>query len=265
VIVREDGDRLVIVRQADHARLSGRIAAAWGRSPWEAPRPLPAVTVGARVHDDAWLMWDDAPEVRDGRPLGFHEVDRVKTVSMYSAGVTAAVALDPYAGLLTSLHYSGFFTSHWGWQPFSTPDRFPEPQSMALRLFLQDERQRQDVLRRGLNLGRDDEAVLEANYKWLQLWDRISLDICRQSREAPWALDYPDVPVRYDGPETVALKFAMVTPGTYVLNPYPLLPRAFRVAIPAVTLRAGFSSREEFLEAWRGAREDTMTATIEGA
>jgi hypothetical protein len=264
VIVREEGDRLVIVRQADHAQLSGRLAAAWGEPPWQVPEPFPAVVVGAGIHDDAWLSWDEAPEVRDGVPLSFFEVDRVQTSSMYSAGVTAVVAVDPYAGLLASLHYSGFFTSHWGWEPFATPDRFPGAQGAALRLFLHDERHRQDSLRDRLRLGPRDEVLLEANYKWLQLWDRVSLDICRQSREAPWVIDYPEVPARYAGRETLALKFAMIAPGEYTLNPYPLRARPFRAAVPVVAMRAGHASREAFLDEWRTAPVEMLPVVIDG-
>ncbi|MFN2464666.1 MAG: DUF3891 family protein [Candidatus Dormibacteria bacterium] len=264
MIVRQEGERLVIVRQADHAELSGSLAAAWGQAPWERPRPYPAVTVGARLHDDAWLVFDEAPEVRDGRPLSFNEVDRVRTSSMYAAGVSAITAIDPYAGLLVSLHYSGFFTSHWGWQPFATPDRFPGAQGMALRAFVEEERNRQEVLRRQLPPSDADEALLEANYKWLQLWDRISLDICRQSREEPWVMDYAPVPACYAGGDTVALKVAMVAPGRYTLNPYPLLVTPFRTSIPAVSMDLSYASREAFLAAWAVAPQERLPVVIEG-
>lgn len=253
---------MAVFRQADHARLSGTLAAAWGRDPWGAPRPFPAVTVAARQHDDAWIPYDEAPDVRDGRPLAFHEVDRVRTAALYQAGIASVAQLDPYAGLLVSLHYSGFFTSHWGWAPFSTPARFPGPQAHALREFLRGEELRQHGLRRDAGLGPGDEAGLELNYKLLQLWDRISLDVCRQPSDLPWAVEYP--PVRpATGAAEVSLKLAMVAPGRYVLNPYPLLAEPFRAGIPCVVMDAGHPTRERFLGDWRTAPETPMRISID--
>jgi hypothetical protein len=264
VILRQEADRLTCVRQVDHAHVSGGLASAWGRGPWGIPQPYSDVLLGAFRHDDAWRDWDEAPEVRDGRPLAFHEVDRVTTTAMYATGVERITADNPYAGLLTSLHYSGFFSSHWGWQPFSTPDRFPEPQASALRRFIAAELARQVGLRRALRLGPGDDRRLEVNYKWLQLWDRVSLDICRQSADEPWVIEYPAAPADYDVGSEVSLKFAMVAPGRYTLNPYPFAGAPLRVSLPAVVLQPGpFASRESFLKEWRAALAVTLTATLE--
>lgn len=264
MILRREGDRLTCIRQVDHAVLSGKLAAAWGRSPWDAPHPHTEVLLGAAHHDDAWTAWDEAPEVRDGRPLGFYEVDRVTTSAMYAAGVDGMVAIDAYAGLLVSLHYSGFFTSHWGWQPFSTPERFPEPQASALREFVDGELVRQHDLRRALALGNPEDRRLEANYKWLQLWDGISLDICRQPTDEPWLVEYPPVPSAYAEEGEIALKFAMVGPGRYTLNPCPITAEPFAASIPAVVLRDGpFPTREAFLAEWRAAPVVELTVTME--
>lgn len=265
MIVRAEGDRLVIFRQADHAHLSGRLAAAWGREPWDAATPFPDAVLGARLHDDAWEPFDAAPGFEAGKPLSFFEVDRVTTSALYAAGAEAVSALDPYAGLLVSLHYSGFFHSHWGWAPFSTPDRFPQVQAAAIRAFLTGEARRQRQLRSRLNLGPQGEKRLEVNYKWLQVWDRVSLDICRQSPVEPWVIQYPAIPVTYEGRREVAIKFAMVAPGRYTLNPYPLLPGPFPVRVPLVIIDAGMATREQFLEAWRSAPQQFLEAEINAA
>jgi hypothetical protein len=262
MIVRAEGDRLVLFRQGDHAHLSGRLAAAWGLTPWAVPAPYPATILGARLHDDAWQPFDEDPTVEGGRPLSFFEVDRVTSTALYSAGAAAVSELDPYAGLMVSLHYSGFFESHWGWAPFSTPERFPAREAEALRRFLEVEAGRQRDLRAALALDDSSLRQLEVNYKWLQVWDRVSLDICRQPTVEPWAVEYPAVPVSYAGDDALPLKFAMVAPGSYTLNPYPLLIEPFNVVMPAVTLDAGFPSPEAFRAAWRTASPGTVRATI---
>ena len=72
MIVREDGDFLLLVRQADHAFLSGSLAAAWGRAPWVPPEPYHSTVIGARLHDLAWTTFDEAlPRRPNGRHYAF--------------------------------------------------------------------------------------------------------------------------------------------------------------------------------------------------
>lgn len=268
MIVRDEDGELVIIRQADHADLSGRIAAAWGADPWEPPAPFPSVVVGARRHDDAWLDFDEAPELGDHqRPLSFFEVDRVRTTDMYRRGADATVALDPYAGLLVSLHFSGFFHAHWDWQPLALPENFPDPEGTALRDFVDGELDRQDRLRAELDIEDRAEDRLAANYRWLQLWDRISLDICRQDARQPWALEYPETPTgTAPGAPRAALRIAMTAPGEYTLNPYPLRASPLRLQVPAVRLQVGdYVGRDQFLELWRTAEPAYLRATIRPA
>ena len=51
MIVRQEGEGLLLVRQADHALLSGWLAAGWGAAPWQAPKPRYSTIIGARLHD----------------------------------------------------------------------------------------------------------------------------------------------------------------------------------------------------------------------
>jgi hypothetical protein len=201
VIVRRDAEDLVLVRQADHALLSGWLAAAWGAAPWQSPEPHRSTVVGARLHDLAWTPFDEELHCRpDGQPVAFIEVDRSTSTGFYAGGLDAVEAIDPYAGLLGSLHYSGFYTSHWGWQHWARPTEL-EP---VLERFVAHELERQGRLRRELDMGSDDERRLSCNYFWLQLWDRISLDVCRFGFSG-FAEDYPPVPVCYGGLPDAAL------------------------------------------------------------
>jgi hypothetical protein len=265
VIVRQEGESLVIVRQADHAYLSGTLAAAWGLPPWTIPEPYPSVVVGARTHDDAWLAWDEAPgQPPGGWPLSFYEVDRVTTSDLYRRGIDAVSQLDVYAGLMVSLHYSGFFHGHWDWQPFATPERFSDPDGAALRRFVDGELERQVILRAAAGLGQDDELLLAANYKWLQLWDRISLDICRQDPVEEWEIEYPATPAGYEPDAApITLRFAHRGSGSYVLNPYPLRIAPIHATIPMTRLRLPLpADRGQFLDTWRTTAQDALAVTI---
>src|SRR5438105_13350642 len=173
VILREEQDQLVLVRQVDHSMLSGWLAACWGAGPWERPQPYSSCVVGARMHDVIWVTWDESlPCGPDGRPYNFRDVSRRVILPYQERGIDAVEALDPYAGLLTSLHFSGFYHSHWGWQAGSVDEDDRE----AVDAHVRHELDRQRRIRDRIGIDLVAERRLECNYKWLQMWDRISRD-----------------------------------------------------------------------------------------
>jgi uncharacterized protein DUF3891 len=235
VVVREDGDTLVLVRQSDHAMLSGWLAAAWGATPWEAPQPYDSTVVAARLHDLAWTSFDESlPRRPDGRPYAFNEVERAISTRLYIGGVDAVEAIDGYAGLICSLHFSGFLTSHWGWQPLGRPSQLEGEEKQVVDAFLAHELDRQRRLRDRLGVDRAQDRQLMCDYFWLQLWDRISLDICRYGFNGH-AVDYPAVPLgAQPGAPEARLHLELQPGGTCRLDPYPLLGDPFRTRVPAV-------------------------------
>ena len=70
VIVRHDGDDLLLVTQPDHAALSGRIMAAWKGDGLPAHPIRETVLLATREHDNGWLELDDRPgrDAASGRP-----------------------------------------------------------------------------------------------------------------------------------------------------------------------------------------------------
>ncbi len=263
MIVREDGDHLVLVRQADHALLSGWLAAAWGAPPWTAPRPYDGAVVGARLHDLAWTAFDETLPCRpDGRPYVFHEVARSITTGLYRHGVDAVEAIDPYGGLLTSLHLSGFFTHHWEWGHGHPPPTLEGEEGAAIGRFVEHELARQRRLRVDLGIdGGAGERELMCNYYWLQLWDRLSLYVCWFG-PAGWSGDLPATPVSAEpGAETVSLHVELEPGGVCRLDPYPLLARPHRARVPAVRVPAT-GGADELRRAWLAGGEDTVDVTF---
>jgi hypothetical protein len=191
VVIRETpSGEVVLVRQDDHARLSGRLAEMWGLPPWQVPRPRQQVALGASLHDLAWVGWDQAALLSGERPAPFYAVPRTVTAPMYSRGVDAVEQIDPYAGLLASLHYAGLFAGYWGWQPLADITRMSPEDAASVAAMIDHERARQVRLRGQLN---PDEQELQRAYKYLQLWDRISLHICGQGFDEPWEIEYPEI------------------------------------------------------------------------
>ena len=264
MIVREEADHLVLVRQADHGLLSGWLAGAWGAPPWTVPEPYESTVVGARLHDLAWTFFDETLPCRpDGRPYAFHEVSRSVTTRLYSRGIEAVEAIDPYAGLLTSLHFSGFLTSHWGWTPVAGSADLAAGEREAVDRFLLDESARQVRLRDRLGVHQARDLELMCNYFWLQLWDRISLDICRYGFTG-WTGDYPPAPVGpRAGAEEVRLHVELRPDGVCRLAPYPLRCKPFRARVPAVLVPpTGPGEHAALRRAWRSGSADAIEVTF---
>ena len=257
MIVRQEGEGLLLVRQADHALLSGWLAAGWGAAPWQAPEPRYSTIIGARLHDLSWTPFDEELRLRpDGRPYAFFEVERSVSTAFYRRGLAAVEAIDPYAGLLGSLHYSGFYTSHWGWRHWAKPARLEE----ATESFVAHELERQARLRRELGFGPEDERRLACNYFWLQLWDRISLDICRFGFSG-FTEDYPAVPLAYAADaRTVRLRIELREEGVCRLDLYPLLQNPYRARIPCVRVPPGADPQR----AWLSSGGETIDVRFEG-
>lgn len=264
MIVREDGDYLLLVRQADHAQLSGSLAAGWGRAAWVPPEPYHSTVIGARLHDLAWIAFDEAlPRRPDGRPYPFFEVARVITTRLYRRGLDGVEAIDPYAGLLGSLHYTGFLTSHWGWRHWARPPVLEGEEKEAVDGFLDTEASRQRRLREALGVDQAQDRELMCNYVWLQLWDRISLDICRHGFTG-WTEDYPPTPISYDpdAPD-VRLHIELEPGGTCRLDPYPLLPLPYRARIPCVRIAlSAMTDAEELRQSWLAGGADSIEVTF---
>jgi Protein of unknown function (DUF3891) len=253
VIVREEGDELVLVRQTDHALLSGWLAAAWEAPPWTAPRPYDSCVAAARLHDLPWAAFDETLPCRpDGRPYSFHELARAITTRLYVHGLDAVEAIDPYAGLLASLHFSGFFANHWGWREAFQPPSPEGEEGKAIAAFVEHELRRQRRLRDRLGVDAVHDRELLCGYLWLQLWDRISLDICRHGFTG-WSGEYPPVPASLDpAAEPVRLRVDLEPGGVCRLDPYPLLERPFRVRVPAARVPlAALGDQAELRRVWR--------------
>ena len=258
LVGRLTGGELRLVRQNDHARLSGRLAELWGGGVWGTPVPQREVALGAALHDLAWVAWDERPALKeDGVPLAFYEVPRTTTAPMYRRGVDAVERIDRAAALLVSLHYSGLFSSHWGWEPLADIERMSAPDRAAVERFLAHETARQARL--GL---RRDDRDLECAYKWLQLWDRISLDVCRHAFDEGWEGTYPAAPVQPDERGDRVLSIRLAPPNRCLLDPFPLTRPAVEGVPVTLTSPAELAARGGLLA---GLREDRLEVAFEPA
>ncbi|HVS14430.1 MAG TPA: DUF3891 family protein [Thermoanaerobaculia bacterium] len=200
MIVVEDGDRLRLVTQCDHAHLAADLLALW--------RPLAGVDGrevllrATRCHDDGWQRVDAAPPVDDaGRPHDFLSLPWSLRFEVWDRG-TAAFAAEPEVALLIAEHALALLG---GPSPGDEPEEADPP---ARRLVELVETRRQTLLE---TLGPRAAAVL-ALYPWLRAADLLSLAITNrwQGRELECALPGQERPLR-----------AMLLDGALLLDPFP--------------------------------------------
>ncbi|WP_124726610.1 DUF3891 family protein [Staphylospora marina] len=173
MIVRKSGDLFVLIRQHDHALVSGQLAERL-KPEWKLPEN---VVRGISLHDCGWeeldeeILWNE----RTGAPHSFEDYPLAPKVRAYTHGIDRVEEKDPYAAFLCSMHYSRFFEN--GEDPVSV-EFFNREQQRRMRL-----------------AERISPALLEKaddHYGWLLFFDRLSLAICMNEpgeNRHPWFRD----------------------------------------------------------------------------
>jgi len=160
VIVREKDGSYVLIKQHDHALISGEFARRWANR----PRPLESTLYAVAHHDVAW----QGPDARvnwnkeTGRPYSFVDYPPGLKVRAYSEALDWLEERDPYAACLCSMHYETLMRRFGG--------------SEVEESFAEAEIRRQDRLRAGMS-GEELEN-LEHNLGFLRLCDGLSLFVC---------------------------------------------------------------------------------------
>jgi uncharacterized protein DUF3891 len=240
LISRRDG-QLCLVTQPDHAALAGALAKRWGNERFAPEGVGESLIAAATRHDDGWAEIDGRPAVleAEGRPARFLEVDLPDTVGPYGAGVERLYADDAYAGVLTSRHWAGLYSSRWGVQD-SPPVGHPAARAVVEEQELRAARESL-ALWGGRGLRSAFEAALWRDYELLQALDFLSLAMClvdlgtptdasaapvpvpatlRELEQPPGARLVPNVPDA-DGAH-VTITVTVRRPGVVELDPYPL-------------------------------------------
>ena len=264
MLIRKDGDTLVIVRQTDHMAQVARIAERWGNERFPAPEHREETIRTAGLHDNGWRLWEDYPTLvpETGRPRNLGEIEPSVHAAFYRAGVEAAIAVDPYTGLLVSLHATALSTGVDGWDlaTLAPPER-PDLGEVE-RAFIAEQAALQRRLRAELSESPRYGPAVEPRRLWpaylrLRFWDRLSLYFVFFGM-GERAIDHaPSV----DGETTIALR--QVGPREATADPWPF-DRSV-VDCPVVVARVPdrrYASGEEFLRALADAPHDVQDYTL---
>ena len=249
MIVRDRGDSWQVVLQPDHADLSAQFARAWGNPDgFAAPKPLEPVAVATARHDDGWAVWERAPALdREGvAPRNFLDVEVPSHLAFYRAMIAAVLDQDPYAGLLVSMHGAGIYRGRYGTQP-SLKLTFADEVGDQVEAFVAEQEELHGRLVAQLGVPEEERWT---NYRFLQVYDRLSLYFCLRDVEAGEPDTLEPVPRDYAGAEA-ALELEPAGPWRVRVDPYPFAesPAIFRLVrrvLPKAGQRDGESFRREF-------------------
>ena len=250
VIRREVQGEYLLISQHDHALIAGELAEHFGNGQFARPEPRASALQGVRLHDCGWPLHDDEPTIdKDGKPLDVFETPREIALKVWTASAEKASPIDPYAGLLVSLHVlslSVFASS----QTSFVHEKFDlsEPsEKFAVSKFQHREIERQEMLRTQLGLRTDKpthhkhphevtqkkEDQLTFNFRMLQAMDTISLAAC--CTKPPAAQSQDVIPQLRATP----IRFNIARRGDDVLiDPWPFDQPQIELKIPVCRIEA---------------------------
>lgn len=264
MLIRRDGDALVIVRQTDHMAQVARIGERWGNERFPAPTHREETIRAAGLHDNGWRLWEDHPTLvpETGRPRNLGEIAPSVHAAFYRDGVDAAVAVDPYTGLLVSLHAAVLSAGVDGWDLVTlTPPERPDLGEVE-RAFIAEQAALQRRLRAALAESPRYGPAVEPRRLWpaylrLRFWDRLSLYFVFFGMGERAIDRAPDA----DGEATITLR--QVGPREATADPWPFDRPV--VACPVVVARVPdrrYASGDEFLRVLVDAPHDVWDYTL---
>src|SRR5712692_7668692 len=185
MIIQEQGDQLLLIRQTDHAVLAGFFARALGNQLFLRPEPFEAFCLAVTEHDNGWTEWELAPSIdpKTFAPYNFMSIPTEEHMALYQHGIERVVKVDHYAGLLVSMHCAGLYDRTRATMPGFSAKYVKSQEAPIVNDFLQ--RLRLQQLRLKVDLRADpatknfaDEKRLQANAQRLEALDRLSLYFC---------------------------------------------------------------------------------------
>jgi Protein of unknown function (DUF3891) len=185
MIIQEQGDQLILIRQTDHAMLAGFFARNLGNKLFNRPEPFESFCLAAAEHDNGWSEWELLPQIdpKTFTPYNFMSIPTEEHIALYQRGIERVVRVDHYAGLLVSMHCAGLYDRTRATMPGFSAKYVKSSESQLVSDFLQ--RLRLQQLRLKVDLRADPimkayagDHSLQANLQRLEALDRLSLYFC---------------------------------------------------------------------------------------
>jgi len=179
------GSQLMVIRQTDHAFLSGFFAREWGNERFTKPEPSASFCLAVAERDDGWTEWELQTELdpKTRLPYSFMSIPTAAHIALYQRGIERVVKADHYAGLLVSMHASYLYDRSRATMPgFSAKYVKAEEHQLAnefiQQLRLQQLRLKVDLRANPATKPFVEDALVNANVSRVEATDRLSLYFC---------------------------------------------------------------------------------------
>lgn len=236
MILQQQSDPIIAIRQTDHAFLSGFFAREWGNEMFTRPEPFASFCLAAAEHDNGWQEWELAPGVdpKTFAPYSFMTIPTEEHIALYQRGIERAVKADLYAGLMVAMHCMGLYDRALATIPGYSAKYVKSQEQHLANDFVQ--RLRLQQLRLKVDLRNDpgmkpyiDDNLLKMNVQRLGALDRLSLFFCLGVSEQT---TIESVPVNDSGQEA-DLEVRTVGKNQFTISPYPFRREPLEIAIVA--------------------------------
>jgi len=236
LIIQQQADPMIVIRQTDHAFLSGFFAREWGNEKFTKPEPFSAFCLAAAEHDNVWQEWELAAGVdpKTFAPYTFMTVPTEEHIALYQRGIDRIVKVDLYAGLLVAAHCTELYDRTRATIPGYSAKYVKSQEQHVTNDFVQ--RLRLQQLRLKVDLRNDpamkqyvDDKRIKLNSQRLEALDRLSLYFCLGMEENT---TIEAVPLDDEGNE-VDWAVRAVGPKQVTIDPYPFRRDPLEIAILA--------------------------------
>jgi len=190
VILQQQFDPMVVIRQTDHAFLAGFFAREWGNELFIRPEPFSSFSLASAEHDNGWQEWELAPGVdpKTFMPYSFMTVPTQEHIALYQRGIERIVKVDLYAAVLVTAHCMNLYDRSRATIPGYSAKYVRAPEQQIANDFVQ--RLRLQQVRLKVDLRKDpamkpllDDNLIKMNAQRLEALDRLSLYFCLGSGE----------------------------------------------------------------------------------
>jgi hypothetical protein len=181
-----DDNRLLLILQVDHSKVTGWFAAHWGNDKFARPTPYASMVLAAQEHDTGWWDWEIKPQLSsEGLPPDY--IGSIKHLGgkvwldFYRHGIQRLAEQDPYAGYIVSLHADGLLTQGRGLLKYM-PDYSVYPE---VKEFLSEQESYRAQLMtqlKGSAEYRDfiSDEQLWTNFKLMEAYDQMGQFVCNR-------------------------------------------------------------------------------------